>query len=278
MKTLITAGGKGTRLLPITKEIPKEMLPIFARRSKKEVDTIPLLQLIFEQIYAAKIREFCFVVGRGKRAIKDYFSPDYDYLVKGKIENKALENFYDKINDSKIFWINQHQPRGFGDAVRLGKGFVGRNNFIVHAGDTAILGYNKHPILRLIDTANSIPYISAVLLCKKVKDPERYGILKINKLSNSVYEVKELEEKPVKPKSNFAVMPLYFFTPKIFDCLEKIKPGKNEEYQLTDAIQMLIDNGEKVVAITLNKNEVELDVGTVESYRQAQIYSYKKSS
>lgn len=275
---MITAAGKGVRLLPVTKEMPKEMMPIFTKLTKNERVIIPLLQYIFEQLYSLKIRDYCFVVGREKRSIEDHFTPHHSYLKELSNKHKSLiSDFYKKLENSHLIWINQNKPLGFGDAIKRTERYVADDDFIVHAGDVSILTENNHPILRLIDTARKDPSISAVLLCKKIKDTKRYGVPQIKKISKTLFVVKEVEEKPDKPKSNLGILPIYYFKPKIFDCLKKIKRGKNGEFQLTDAIQKLIEEGEKVVGIPLKNNEIEIDVGTVESYRYAQEISYKKS-
>lgn len=275
---VITAGGKGTRLLPTTKELPKEMMPIFRKIKKDEQIVVPLLQFIFEQLYSIGIKDFCFVTGREKRSIEDHFSPHESFLkeLSGNY-NELISNFYKKIEDSDLVWINQNKPQGFGDAVKQAEKYIGKNDFIVHAGDTAIIGKGKHPISRLIKTAENDPEVSAVLLCKKVKNPKRYGVPKIKKIKNGVFKVLEVEEKPEKPKSSLMILPLYYFKADIFDALKKIKRGKNNEYQLTDGIQKLISDGKKVIAITINEAEYELDVGTVESYKKSLDISYKKA-
>lgn len=277
IKTIITAAGKGVRLLPITKELPKEMLPIFSRMYNNERVIAPLLQYIFEQLYAIGIRDYCFVVGREKRSIEDHFTPHDTYLneLNGKYAS-LISNFYKKLENSHLIWINQNKPLGFGDAVKRAEKYVGGDDFIVHAGDVSIISNLPHPILRLIKIANNDPSISAVLLCKKIKDSKRYGVPKVRQLSKSYYMVEAVDEKPRRPKSNLGILPLYYFKPKIFDCLKKISLGKGNEFQLTDGIQKLLDDGEKVVATTLNNGEYEIDVGTVESYRHAQEISYKK--
>jgi len=278
LKCVITAAGKGVRLLPITKELPKEMMPIFTKIYGNNRVVIPLLQYIFEQLYAINIRDYCFVVGREKRSIEDHFTPHDTYLRDLSGEYKALiSKFYERLQKSHLVWINQNRPQGFGDAVRLTERYIRGDDFIVHAGDVAILSRTRHPVLRLIDVANNNPDVSAVLLCKKVKDSKRYGVPKLEKISDSQYNVKEIEEKPLKPKSNFGVLPMYYFKSDIFDCLKKIKRGKGNEYQLTDAIQKLIDNNKKIIAIPITENEIEIDVGTVKSYKYAQDISYKRA-
>jgi UTP--glucose-1-phosphate uridylyltransferase len=277
-KVVITAAGKGTRLLPFTKEMPKEMMPIFSRTFTKNRVVLPLLQYIYEQLYSMNFRDYCFVVGREKRSIEDHFTPHDAYLKELNGDYKKLiTKFYQKLDKSHLVWINQNKPLGFGDAVKRAERYVGKEDFIVHAGDVAILSKSKHPITRLIDMAKKNPDAKAILLCKKIKDSKRYGVPTVNKISNDLFIVNEVIEKPDKPKSNYGVLPLYYFRPEIFSSLKKIKKGKGKEFQLTDAIQNLIKEKQKVLAITLNKNEEEIDVGTVESYKNSQKITFRKA-
>ena len=277
-KVVITAAGKGTRLLPFTKEMPKEMMPIFSQVFSEKKVVLPLLQYIFEQFYSLNFRDYCFIVGREKRTIEDHFTPHESYLrdLKGDYE-KIMNGFYKKLENSHLVWINQNKPLGFGDAVKRAERYVGKEDFIVHAGDVTIISKSKHPISRLIQTAQKNPDAKAILLCKKIKDSKKYGVPTINKISKSLLNVTEVVEKPDKPKSEFGILPLYYFRKDIFSSLKKIKPGKGKEFQLTDAIQNMIQEKQKVLAITLDKNEKEVDVGTVESYRDAQTITFRKA-
>ena len=278
IKTVLTAAGRGTRLLPFTKEMPKEMMPIFTKIYGNHRSVIPLLQYIFEQFYSIKIRDYCFVVGRDKRSIKDHFAIQQSYLNELSADRKkTMSDFYKKLKNCHLTWINQNKPLGFGDAVKRVEKFVGKQDFILHAGDISIVSRFKHPILRLIDTAKKNPDASAILVCKKVKDTKRYGIIQIKNRTSQVYLVEGVEEKPVKPKSNLGILALYYFKPEIFASLKKTKRGKNNELQLTDGIQHMINDGKKVLAIPLTADDTEIDVGTVESYRDAQISSYKRA-
>ena len=277
-KIVITAAGKGTRLLPFTKEMPKEMMPIFSSTFTKKKVVLPLLQYIYEQLYSMNFRDYCFVVGREKRSIEDHFTPHETYLKELSGDYKKLiAKFYQKLENSHLVWVNQNRPLGFGDAVRRAERYVGNEDFIVHAGDVTILSKSKHPISRLIETAKRNPDAKAILLCKKIKDFKRYGVPTIEKVSNNLFAVKEVVEKPDKPKSDFGILPLYYFKADIFSSVKKIKPGKGKEFQLTDAIQNLIKEKQKVLAITLNKNEEEIDVGTVESYKKSQEITFRKA-
>ena len=190
MKVVITAAGKGTRLLPMTKELPKEMMPVFSKLNGKKY-VLPLLQLIFEQLFESDIKEYCFVVGRGKRSIEDHFTPDNSFLKNTSKKNKIeIINFYKKINNADLFWINQNEPKGFGDAVKNSEKFIGNNDFIVHAGDVAIIGSKIHPVKRLIE-AGKDPNVSAVLLFRKVSEPERHGVPTLEKISGKKFIVKK---------------------------------------------------------------------------------------
>ena len=277
IKTVLTAAGKGTRLLPFTKEMPKEMMPIFSSNTKQR-NVSPLLQYVYEQLYSMNFRDYCFVVGREKRSIEDHFTPHESYLkeLSGQYKD-VLRQFYKKLEKSHLVWINQNKPLGFGDAVKRAERYVGNEDFILHAGDVTILSKRKHPILRLIDVAERNPDAKAILLCKKVRDAKRYGVPKMEKISNNIFLVNEVVEKPSKPKSNFGILPLYYFRADIFASLKKTKLGKGKELQLTDAIQNMIKEGEKVLAITLEQHEEEIDVGTVESYRHSLETTFRKA-
>ena len=277
-KVVITAAGKGTRLLPFTKEMPKEMMPIFSSVFTKKKVVLPLLQYIYEQLYSMGFRDYCFVVGREKRSIEDHFTPHETYLreLAGDYK-KIITKFYQKLENSHVVWVNQNRPLGFGDAVRRAERYVGNEDFIVHAGDVTILSKSKHPISRLIETAKRNPDAKAILLCKKIKDFKRYGVPTVERLSNNLFSVRRVVEKPDKPKSDFGILPLYYFKADIFSSIKKIKPGKGKEFQLTDGIQNLIKEKQKVLAITLNKNEEEVDVGTVESYKKSQEITFRKA-
>tara|TARA_Y100000996_G_scaffold51624_1_gene35357 strand:- start:1865 stop:2704 length:840 start_codon:yes stop_codon:yes gene_type:complete len=277
-KVVITAAGKGTRLLPFTKEMPKEMMPIFSKSFTDEKVVMPLLQYIYEQLYSMSFRDFCFVVGREKRSIEDHFTPHETYLreLNGEYK-KFITKFYQKLENSHLVWVNQNKPLGFGDAVKRAERYVGKEDFLVHAGDVTILSNSNHPVKRLIEISKKNPDAKAILLCKKIKDSKRYGVPSVQKFSKNTYTITKVVEKPDNPMSNLGILPLYFFRSDIFTSLKRIKPGKGKEFQLTDAIQDLIKNKQKVLAITLNKNEEEIDVGTVESFKQSQKITFSKA-
>ena len=264
-KIVISAAGLGTRLLPITKEIPKEMMPLFLRDKNSGVVVKPLIQIIFEQFFQQGLREYCVIVGRQKRIIQDHFMIDEEFLKKFEKKSECkqdLKNFYSMLNKSKIFWAEQSEPNGFGDAVKYSESFVGNDDFLVIAGDTLIPKGDK--VIKKLMNAKLKGKNDAILLLKKVSDPRRFGVAVINQTKNKNI-ITNVEEKPKNPKSNLSIVALYRFGPSIFKALNEIRSGQ-KELQLTDAIQKLIDWGGNVSAIHLNENDHVIDIGTADSY------------
>lgn len=286
-KAVITAAGLGTRLLPATKEMPKEMLPLFYSDLEGRLMLKPVLQIIFEQLYDVGFREFCFIVGRGKRSVEDHFTPDYSYVNLIKRKGKAylaeyLEAFYRKLESSTIIWINQPEPKGFGDAVLMSEPFVGQEPFLVHAGDTAIVlsvpSKRDPPIKRLINCYET-QKTCAIITVKEMHEPKKiYGCAVVETVNDGLLKVKSVVEKPEKPPSKFAIMPIYIFDPVIFKALRQIGPGVGNEIQLTDAIQKLIEWNVPVYAVKLDEEEIKLDVGMPETYWEALTLSYELST
>jgi len=278
-KAILTAAGLGTRLLPMTKELPKEMLPIFMRDADGVLVLKPLLQVLFEQLYVFGVREFYFVVGRGKRSIEDHFTPDWDYVAKlesrGRHELASmLRSFYEMVEDSVIVWVNQPMPKGFGHAVYMARALVGSEPFFVCAGDTYIISENNGFLRRMVE-AYLRGGADAVLLLQEVSDPRQYGVAVVEGVENGVYRVLRVVEKPREPPSRHAIMPYYIFNPVLMEVLDGLEAGVGGEIQLTDAIQRLIDTGKEVRAVLLHSDEIRLDVGTPETYWEALKLSYE---
>src|SRR6266508_3692319 len=269
-KALITAGGIGTRLLPFSKEIPKEVFPIVARNGDDSLQLKPVIQAIFEQLYAAGIRTYYFVVGKGKRAIEDHFSTDFRFLEylnkRGKV-SESLTEFYEKIESSDLVFLNQIEPLGFGNAVLLGRRIV-RGPFLVQAADTFILSERNDWLDRLAAMHQKYN-AAATLLFHEVPDPRQYGVVEGDLLEEGVLRIASAVEKPEEPRSKYAIIPIYLFTDAIFDALSGIKPGLGGELQLTDAIQRLVAQGKSVIGVGLTEDERRLDLGTVETMVEA---------
>ena len=185
-----------------------------------------------------------------------------------------LDGFYTKLKTSTIIWVNQPEPIGFGNAVLMARPFVQSESCLVHAGDTYIISKNAEHLRLLMETHERLS-ADATFLVQEIEDPRQYGVIKPEEIENRVYRVKEAIEKPEKPPSKLAIMPIYVFHPVIFKALEKTSPGKGGEVQLTDAIQRLVDWGLNVCAVQLSSNDVRLDIGSPETYWEALSLSCK---
>jgi UTP--glucose-1-phosphate uridylyltransferase len=270
VKCVITVGGLGTRLLPLTKEIPKEMLPIYDKTKKGKLILKPILQVIFESLYDYKIKDFCFIVGRTKRAVEDHFTPDFDLLDLLKKEKKIelrseLNDFFKKLTKSNIVFITQPKPTGFGDAIEYGEKFVTDDYFLLHAGDDIVISKENSHLTRL---ENSFKKYDADIACliEEVENPSQYGVVSGVTLEKGIIDIKKIVEKPKKPKSKNAVIAIYIFKPKIFKYLSLVKKQSSPQNQLSDAFEMALKKGDRMIGVVLKKNEKRIDIGTPETY------------
>jgi UTP--glucose-1-phosphate uridylyltransferase len=278
-KAVIPAAGLGTRLLSVTKEQPKEMLPVFARAKNGDLCLKPIVQLVFEQLHQVGFREFCFVVGRGKRAIEDHFTPDFSFV--SMLDSKGLdgpagelEAFYKMVDGSTVSWVNQSQPRGFGDAVLKAKSFVGNDRFLVHAGDSHFISKNAEHLRRVVRISEESK-ADALFLSMEVEDPSRFGIVEGEIVADGLVKVKRVVEKPARPASKLAIMPVYAFDSNIFRALEETKAGFAGELQLTDGIQQMVDWDLNVYTTKVASSEIWLDIGSPDLFWEAQNLSHK---
>jgi UTP--glucose-1-phosphate uridylyltransferase len=276
-KVVIPAAGLGTRLLPVTKETPKEMLPIAVRKGA-DILLKPMLQAVFEQLFSVGYRDFCFITGRGKRSIEDHFTPDWSFLekVKHSVWRSDLESFFRELEASRLYFVNQAKRRGFGDAVLHSEEFVGKDPFMVHAGDDLVLSRDASHLTQLARIFSERG-ADAALLVEEVRDPKRYGVIVPEFLSPRVISVRSIVEKPEKPPSRLAVIAVYAFSPRIFDAIRSSKPDASGEVQLTSAIQALIEDGRRVLALKLRKGNTRIDIGNPESYIRSLTASLERS-
>jgi UTP--glucose-1-phosphate uridylyltransferase len=279
-KVVVPAAGLGTRLFPATKEQPKEMLPIFSSDANGNMSVKPVLQMVFEQLHDAGLREFCYVVGRGKRSIEDHFTPDTDCVraLEGMGRNGQaidLNGFYEKLATSTVMWVNQPEPKGFGNAVLMAQPFVQNERCLVHAGDSCIISKDMDYIKKLLNAYERFN-ADAAFIVLEINEPKQYGIIEGDEVETGIFKVKSAVEKPEKPETNLAIMAMYVFHPVIFKALEATKPGRNGEIQLTDAIQKLVEWGLSAYAVELDKSYKHLDIGSPERYWEALTLSYQR--
>lgn len=235
-KAVIPAAGLGTRFLPATKAQPKEMLPIVDK---------PTLQYIIEEAVASGVEEILIITGRNKKSIEDHFDKSVELEL--ELENKGKHDLLEIVrgisNMVNIHYIRQKEPRGLGDAIYCARYFIGDEPFAVMLGDDIVDNGNGTPCLKqLIDVYEK--YQTTILGVQEIdkKDTDKYGIIDGKKMENDVYKVDALVEKPSTESapSNVAILGRYIITPDVFDILGDLPPGKNDEIQLTDALEKLI--------------------------------------
>ncbi|MCP3029205.1 UTP--glucose-1-phosphate uridylyltransferase GalU [Halobacillus sp. A5] len=251
-KAIIPAAGLGTRFLPATKAMPKEMLPIVDK---------PTIQYIVEEAIESGIEDIIIVTGKGKRAIEDHF--DYSFELEQNLMEKRKFELLSEVQKSSnlvdIHYIRQKEPKGLGHAIWCARKFIGNEPFAVLLGDDIVRA--ETPCLKqLIDHYDQ--YESSVLGVQSVKREEvsRYGIVSGSPVTKRLHAVEGLVEKPKieEAPSNLAILGRYILTPAIFDILNHQEPGAGNEIQLTDAIASL-NQSEHVFAY--NFEGTRYDVG-----------------
>ncbi|MFD1123954.1 UTP--glucose-1-phosphate uridylyltransferase GalU [Lentilactobacillus raoultii] len=232
-KAVIPAAGLGTRFLPETKALPKEMLPI--------VDT-PTIQFIVEEAKKSGIRDIVIVIGKGKRSIEDHFdaNPELEQNLEERHKTDMLETIR-KTNDMNIYFIRQSHPRGLGDAIYTARSFISNEPFVVMLGDDVMK--DKVPLTKqLMDSYQKTG--ASTLAVKRVahQDISKYGVIDPSEeVQPGLFNVKKFVEKPAPEKapSDLAIIGRYLLTPEIFGILENAKPDASGEIQLTSAIDTL---------------------------------------
>ncbi|TYS17746.1 UTP--glucose-1-phosphate uridylyltransferase GalU [Rossellomorea vietnamensis] len=232
-KAIIPAAGLGTRFLPATKAMPKEILPIVDK---------PTIQYIVEEAIASGIEDIIIVTGKGKRAIEDHFdaAPELERSLAEKGKTDLLEKVQYSSNLANIHYIRQKEPKGLGHAVWCARNFIGDEPFAVLLGDDIVVS-DTPCVKQLIDQYEETG--SSVIGVQTVEDNQthRYGIIAPVTKEGRRYQVSEFVEKPAPgtAPSNLAIMGRYLLTPEIFELLENQETGAGGEIQLTDAIQRL---------------------------------------
>ena len=267
-KAIIPAAGLGTRFLPATKSQPKEMLPIVDK---------PTIQYIIEEAVASGIEEILIITGRNKRAIEDHFdkSIELELQLEQTGKDEVLKMVRDISNMVNIYYIRQKEPKGLGHAINCAKTFVGNEPFAVMLGDDVV--DSEVPCLKqLMDCYDE--HKTSIVGVQKVplNQVSKYGIINGTPISNRVYKVNDVIEKPKESEapSNIAILGRYIITPKIFDILENTKPGNGGEIQLTDALKTLISEEDMYA---YNFEGRRYDVGDKEGFLEATVeYALKR--
>ena len=260
-KAVIPAAGLGTRFLPATKALAKEMLPIVDR---------PTIHFVIEEALRSGIEDILVVTGKSKRSIEDYFDStfelEYSLRKQGKME---LLKSVNESTDIKVHFVRQSSSRGLGDAVLQAKSFVGDDPFVVMLGDDLmdITDSTAVPLTRqLMDDYNATQASTIAVMPVRYEDVSSYGVISPRlESSNGLYSVDAFVEKP-KPEeapSNLAIIGRYLLTPEIFSILETQKPGAGNEIQLTDAIDTLNKTQSVFLRVNLWANVMMLVISLI---------------
>jgi len=232
-KAIIPAAGLGTRFLPATKAQPKEMLPVVDK---------PTLQYIIEEAIESGIEEILIITGRNKSSIENHFdrSVELEFELEKSGKTELLKEVRKISNMVNIHYIRQKEPKGLGHAIYCAKSFIGKEPFAVLLGDDIV--YNEKPCLKqMIEVYDQ--YKTTILGVQEVADEDvnRYGIVDARYIEDKIYKVRGLVEKPSQKEapSNIAILGRYIINPAIFEILERTKPGKGGEIQLTDGLKEL---------------------------------------
>jgi len=261
-KCLFPAAGYGTRFLPATKAVPKEMLPILTK---------PLLQYAVEEAIAAGLSNMAIVTGRGKRSIEDHFDNSFELESQliGTKKEYLLQEIKDVIEKSTFTYVRQKKMLGLGHAILSAKPLIGDETFAVILADDLCDCEEDGVISQLINVY--MRYKCSVIAIMEVprKEIKNYGIISGTKIENNIYKVTDMIEKPETSSSNLAIIGRYILTPDIFNILQKIKPGNNGELQITDALLSQAKDG-RVIAYKFKGRR--FDCGSVNGYLAANNY------
>ena len=269
-KCLFPAAGYGTRFLPATKAVPKEMLPILTK---------PLLQYGVEEALASNITNMAIVTGRGKRSIEDHFDNSFELesQLKGTPKEYFLEEIKTVIEKSTFTYVRQQQMLGLGHAILTGQPLIGNEPFAVILADDLCDYKDESVLAQMIEVYNK--YHCSIIAIEEIpiSESEKYGVITGDPIEGSIdtFRVTNMVEKP-KPNdapSNYAIIGRYILTPDIFNILKDIKPGNNGEIQITDA---LLVQAKKGMVIAYKFKGKRFDCGSVKGFLEATNYFAKK--
>ena len=270
-KCLFPAAGYGTRFLPATKAIPKEMLPVLTK---------PLLQYGVEEAISAGLDTMAIVTGRGKRSIEDHFDISYEleHQIKGTSKEHYLTEIRSVINKCTFSYTRQIEMKGLGHAILCGETLIGDEAFAVVLADDLCDNEEEDSVLtQMIEVYNK--YKCSIVAVEEIpeEDTNKYGVIAGDSIDDTLVRVNNMVEKP-DPKdapSNLAIIGRYILTPDIFDIIRKTKPGKGGEIQITDA---LLEQAKQGNVIAYKFKGKRFDCGSVDGFVEATNYFYKKSN
>ncbi|EDP3130284.1 UTP--glucose-1-phosphate uridylyltransferase GalU [Campylobacter jejuni] len=267
---IFPAAGYGTRFLPATKTLPKEMLPILTK---------PLIHYGVDEALEAGMENMGFVTGRGKRALEDYFDISYEleHQISGTKKEYLLDEIRSLINRCTFTFTRQNQMKGLGDAVLKGKPLVGDEAFgVILADDLCVNEEGLNIMAQMVKIYEKYRCTIIAVMEVPKEQVSNYGVIFGNFVEENLIMVNSMIEKPSPDEapSNLAIIGRYILTPDIFGILENTKAGKNGEIQLTDALLTQATNG---MVLAYKFQGKRFDCGSVEGFVEATNYFYEKS-
>ncbi len=269
-KCIFPAAGYGTRFLPATKAMPKEMLPIVNK---------PLIQYGVEEALEAGIAQIGFILGRGKRAIADHFDVSYEleHQILGTAKEKYLTEIRKVIDNSQFVFMRQREMLGLGHAILTGEPMIGDEPFAVILADD-LCSQPEDKSIRALGQLVELyeKYQCSIVAIEEIPsaDTASYGIISGTEIEDGIYEISDMVEKP-QPEdapTNMAIIGRYILTPDIFDYLTKTKPGAGGEIQITDALRQMAKE-KRVIAVKFKGHR--FDCGSVEGFVEATNYYFE---
>jgi UTP--glucose-1-phosphate uridylyltransferase len=270
-KCLFPAAGYGTRFLPATKAMPKEMLPIVNK---------PLIQYGVEEALEAGMHQIGFITGRGKRAIADHFDNNFEleHQIKGSSKEKYLEDIRMVMDKCDFVFMRQREMLGLGHAILTGEPMIGNEPFAVILADDLCAAPTDSNAPRALGQLAALykRYQCSIIAIEEVpmEDIESYGVIAGEEIAEGIYQVTDMVEKPKAEDAptNLAVIGRYILTPEIFHYLRNTPPGRNGEVQITDALKLLAQD-RQVLAVKFKGQR--FDCGSVEGFVQATNYYFE---
>ncbi len=270
-KCLFPAAGYGTRFLPATKAMPKEMLPVMTK---------PLIQYGVEEAVDAGLDTMAIITGRGKRAIEDHFDISYEleHQIKGTSKEHLLAEIRELINRCIFTYTRQIEMKGLGDAILKGEVLIGEEPFAVLLADDLCDNPSGDGVLKQMMKIFD-KYRCSIVAVQEVprEETSKYGVIAGREIDEGIYMVDEMVEKPdpEEAPSNLAIIGRYILTPDIFDKIRDTEPGKGGEIQITDALKAQASEG---MVIAYRFDGQRFDCGSIDGFVQAVNYFYEKKS
>ncbi|KKD61326.1 UTP--glucose-1-phosphate uridylyltransferase [Grimontia sp. AD028] len=266
-KCLFPAAGYGTRFLPATKSMPKEMMPIVNK---------PLIEYGVDEAIQAGMTDMCIVTGRGKHSLMDHFDKNYEleHQISGTSKEALLADIREVIDAANFTYIRQREMKGLGHAILTGRELVGDNPFAVVLADDLCINLEQGVLAQMATLYKQFRCSIVAVEEVPAEDAHKYGVIAGEALTDNLIRVTDMVEKPASgtEPSNLAIIGRYILTPDIFDIIEKTEPGKGGEIQITDALLEQAKNG---CVLAYKFKGKRFDCGSVEGFIEATNYCFQ---